>query len=301
MSLKSPSTLQKVEIDELSHYNIDFYMKRDDLLHPYVSGNKWRKLKYNLQSCKKQGIGAILTTGGAFSNHLSAVAAACKERGIRATGLVRTHRLDEQNPTLRFCLSRDMNLRQIHRNTSVEEMEAMAREMQAYWLPEGGSNVWGLKGAAEVVEEIYAELTPEYLFVSVGSGGTLAGIAQVLPSTCRLVGISSFVNARITKKLETEYGLKLANYSHIDDYRFGGFGKYRTELIDFAMRFYERCRIPLDPIYTVKTAWAILEMAKKGMIPSGSRVVMLHTGGLQGWKGFRYRFPKMPQLPFDIN
>jgi 1-aminocyclopropane-1-carboxylate deaminase/D-cysteine desulfhydrase-like pyridoxal-dependent ACC family enzyme len=294
------SPLQYIPSELLESRAIKLYIKRDDLLHPEVSGNKWRKLKYNLETCVSSGYDHLLTTGGAFSNHLSAAAAACNEREIKSIGVVRTHNLDFDNPTIKYCHEKGMRLELANRGMSKEELVIMAENEGAYWLPEGGSNELGVEGASEVVSEIYQEIQPDYLFVSVGSGGTIAGISRSLPKTCQLCGVSSFHTDRMAMKLENDFDLSQADYVHFDEYAFGGFAKYRPELVDFAMSFFQEFKVPLDPVYTVKTVYAIFDLARRGDIAEGSKVVMIHTGGLQGWKGFQYRFPNMGSLPFSI-
>ena len=283
--------------------HIRLLVKRDDLLHPYISGNKWRKLKYNLLEASRLGAKKFITFGGAYSNHLAAVAAAGMEFGFSTLGVVRGERVEPLNPTLKYVEACGMELKYVSRanfrkksNVSILE-DLKINFNDCYVLPEGGSNCLALPGVAELVDEIEVQLggLPSYLCTASGTGGTLTGIVSGLEGRSTALGISvlkgDFLKNDIANLLESCGEPPRNNWQVNTDYHFGGYAKFKPELIDFINNFKKTPGIPLDPIYTGKLFFAVFDLAEKGFFEKNSTVVLVHTGGLQGISGFNERFP----------
>ncbi len=317
------SPLQRIEDERLNAQQIRLYIKRDDLLHPSVSGNKFRKLKYNLLEMKRLGKLGLITFGGAFSNHIHAVAAAGRLLGIKTIGIIRgdtPSRLSRDlpsvlNSTLSFAESCDMKLhffsRSEYRDKDLIIKNLEKEYVDYYWLPEGGSNTLAMQGTAEIVPEIIADLgiPPDYICTACGTGGTVAGIisaTSALPKPINVLGfaalkgdflekeVSQLLNnaaqpkSEITHPKYTEGGKK--NWSIQTDYHFGGYAKWTMPLVDFINDFNKKHHIQLDPIYTGKMLYGIFDLIGKGFFPKNTTIVAVHTGGLQGIEGFNERF-----------
>lgn len=274
--------------------SIEVVLKRDDLINPVISGNKWRKLKYNLESFFESGMKRLMTVGGAYSNHLVATAYVCKWLDIPCLGLIKTHAIDHHNPSLKDCLSYGMDLIPVGHNFKLDQIDDWLKEGD-YWLPEGGSNNLGLKGMRHVVEEI-GDDQYDFGFVSVGSGGTLGGLIRNNLPVDRLFGVSSFAVDRMKREIEQNFDIDGNSYDLIDASDICKFGRYSNQLVDYCDTFYHRFGIVLDPIYTSKMMMTIQRLLDEGFIPNGATVWALHTGGIQGWKGMKHRFEGQ-QLP----
>lgn len=297
-----PSPLQEVEHEVFGQRGLRLLVKRDDLLHSHVSGNKWRKLKYNLLEAHRLGLTRLITFGGAFSNHLAAVAAAGKEFGFETVGIVRGERSSELNPTLRFCKSCNMELHFVSRTDfKGKNNEDLLEDLQinrsdALMLPEGGANCLALPGCREIVAETKEQLghSPDFIVTACGTGATLAGIATGIEGHCQALGVSvlkgDFLQKEVEKLLAACGEATSGNYRVLDGFHFGGYAKFTPALIEFINDFRQSTGIPLDPIYTGKAFFAAFELAKQGFFHEGSTVVLLHTGGLQGIAGFNQRF-----------
>lgn len=298
-NIKTPSPVQPVNLPEWQASGVQVFIKRDDLLHQYVQGNKWRKLKYNLLEAKRLGKKQLLTFGGAFSNHIHATAAAGQMFGLETIGLIRGDKLDKLSPTLAFAQAAGMRLIYLDRTTyrQRKEPEFLAQIADeypsAYVVPEGGSNALALKGVAEIITEVDAQMParqPMTWCVGVGSGGTMAGMIRAVKPNDRVMGFSSlkggFVDEMVAGFLDKEY----PNWQIWKDAHFGGFAKWKPELIDFMNYFYASTKIPLDPIYNGKLWCRLNDLILEGFFPKGSQIMVVHTGGLQGIDGFRHRF-----------
>ena len=287
-----PTPLQEISHAVLEKRGIQLYIKRDDLVHPEIMGNKWRKLKYNLAEIKKLDKRALITMGGAFSNHIAATAAAAKEYGIDAVGIIRGEELTpSSNPTLKLASQKGMQLEFVNRETFRtwrENPELLkSKYPHHYFLPEGGTNGLAIKGCEEILKEIDKEF--DVIVTPIGTGGTFAGILKSSKGNQKVIGVSSlkgqFIHQEIEKLLQ-KHGIDRSNYEILDSYHFGGYGKTNRELIDFINWFKENFDISLDPIYTGKAFFAVWEMINSNKFENNLKIVILHTGGLQGIEGF---------------
>jgi 1-aminocyclopropane-1-carboxylate deaminase len=277
---------------------------RDDLAHPDLPGNKARKLKYNLRAAQGQGHHTLLTFGGAYSNHLAAVATAGRLLGFHTIGLVRGDAPEAGaalNLTLAQAEADGMVLHYLDRSTYRRRAEpAFLAEVQArfgpaYVLPEGGTNVLALPGCAELVNEIRAQTGFDALAVAVGTGGTLAGLLTGLRGPEQAIGVAAlknggFLRDEIDALTREATGQIFANYLLQSDYHFGGYAKYSAELLAFIEHFRQQHGVLLDPIYTGKMLFGVLDLIRQGHFAPGSTVVAIHTGGQQAWAGWHQRF-----------
>lgn len=293
------SIVQKLQFERLQARNIRVLVKRDDLIHEEISGNKWRKLKYNLELCRVRKKNGILTFGGAYSNHLVATAAACKEHNVQCIGLVRGEELHaDSNTTLQRCAELGMELRFISReeyamrNDSAYH-ETLAADFPSFQrVPEGGANYYGMIGCQEILKEVDEPV--DHLFVAQGTTTTSCGIMLSLQAhqTLHVVPVlKGFVAKEEMLALFAKSGMEasliedLLNQVEVHDaYHFGGYGKYTTELLDFIRSIYTEQQLKLDPIYTGKAFYAMLQELESHRFDN-STVLFVHTGGLQGAKG----------------
>jgi len=274
-------------------------VKREDLLHPFVSGNKFRKLKYNLLLALENGASGIISFGGAFSNHIHALSYACQFYNIPLTLFIRGE--DVQNPTLDFVRSTGAKLQFVSRTEYRELKNASSFDdfPRAVVIPEGGSNELAIKGISEMMVELNAQLEKlqnissssssfQYC-VSYGSGGTSIGIMSVLEAEDHLHIFSSLkmkdLQHDFLKRCEFLGVEPKENVTLYDNYHFGGFAKFNDDLISFINGF----EIPLDPLYTGKMFYAINDLIKQDRFDK-RQIVAIHTGGLQGIAGFNHRF-----------
>lgn len=299
------SPIQKVTTKS----DVEVWIKRDDLIHPEVSGNKWRKLKYYLEDFQKSDKEVILTFGGAYSNHLAATAALGKLAGIPTRALVRGEEVG-RNETLDFCRECGMVIESISRKDYAERdnpefLRNLAESLpQVYLIPEGGKGPLGVRGCTEILDHDTHEF--DVIACAAGTGTTAAGLLmsmdrQKLWCFPALKG-GKFLKPAIERWL-LDYQLrfstsldekKLVNQQlHIaDNYHFGGYARMNEELVEFMNEFYEQYGIPLDPVYTGKMMYGIFDMIDKGEFSAGARILVLHTGGLQGIKGMNTRLKK---------
>jgi len=273
---------------------------RDDLLHPNLPGNKARKLKYNLLAAREQGHTRLLTFGGAYSNHLAAVAAAGQLYGFETVSLVRGEEHQVLNPTLARCVADGMLLHYLDRTIYRRRAEpAFLEQLQtqfgpAYLLPEGGTNTLALRGVAELIGELHQHTDFDAVAVAAGTGGTLAGLALGLAEAqypAHVVGVAAlkgadFLRAEIDDLTQVAICRTLTNYELHTGYHFGGYAKLPAELRAFIQQFEADFGVLLDPIYTSKLLAGVLDLIDKGHFAPGSTVVAVHTGGLQAWAGF---------------
>lgn len=272
---------------------VEVWIKREDLNHASISGNKLRKLKYNLEAAKEQGKTKLLTFGGAFSNHIYATAAAGKLFGFDTIGIIRGEEHLPLNPTLTFATKSGMHLHYIDRtryrlkNSLIVRNDLKTKFGDFYLIPEGGTNDLAIKGCEEILTE--EEKAFDHYCLSVGTGGTVAGIIQSLQGKGNIIGMSAlkgdFLEVEINS-LFRQFSLPEYTNWHINnDHHFGGYAKTNDALFTFIKEMEEKHDLPLDPIYTAKSFFGLLALIKKGEIKRGEKALYIHTGGLQGRAG----------------
>ncbi len=294
-------TLDSIKL-EVNPNNITVDMLRIDKVHKHVSGNKWYKLKYNLIKAKEEGFTTLLTFGGAFSNHIHATAVAAKEAGFKSIGIIRGEETLPLNPTLRLASFIGMELHYVSRSlyrtktepTFVDELKQKYGDF--YLLPEGGTNQVAIRGAEEILEGHLVN-SYDYVVSAVGTGGTLTGLISKLNGKSEIIGVSSlkgdFLDGEVHNLLKLVNKELLKNWRISFDYHFGGYAKHSRELIAFINNFKIEQGIRLDPIYTGKMMYGVADMAANRKFKENSKVLAIHTGGLQGIDGFNKRFGKL--------
>ena len=295
--------LQPIPYPAATRRDVRLLLWRDDLLNPALPGNKARKLKYNLLQAKAEGQTKLLTFGGAYSNHLAAVAAAGRLYGFETVGLVRGEECLPLNPTLARCVADGMRLHYLDRATYRRRAEPeflaemLAQFGPAYHLPEGGTNALALRGVAELITELRQHTDFDAVAVAGGTGGTLAGLALGLAEAAypaRAVGVAAlkgadFLRADVDALLAGTSGTN-SSYELHTGYHFGGYARLPAELRGFIQQFEADYGVLLDPIYTSKLLFGVLDLVEKGHFAPGSTVVAVHTGGLQAWAGFNNEY-----------
>ena len=284
------TVLQKLEEPLFNEKKIEVFVKRDDLIHPTVSGNKWRKLKYNLLEAQKQKQETLLSFGGAYSNHIYALAAAGKLFNFKTIGIIRGERTEPLNPVLAFAQENGMRLHYISRAAYRDKYnpdligEFKERFGRFYLVPEGGSNVLAVKGCIEIVDEI--DIDFDYICTSCGTGGTLAGIITGLVGEKNALGFSAlkggeFLKDDVTQLIKGYCGQTYSNWDIITDYHFGGYAKSKPALLEFMKHFERNHKIPIEFIYTGKMFYGLYDLIKKDFFKPGETIVALHTGGVR--------------------
>lgn len=282
-------------------YGVELFLKREDKIHPFISGNKYRKLKYNIEEAKKKGFNKLLTFGGAYSNHIAAVAFAGQEFGFQTIGIIRGDELEdkiEENPTLIFARACGMEFKFISRQLFREKhsdvfIEKLEKEFdQFYLLPEGGTNNLAVKGCEEILTKEDCDFN--FICCAGGTGGTISGIINSSKTSQKILGFpalkGSFLNKDISKFVRKK------NWNLILDYHFGGYAKVNIELIEFINKFKRENNIQLDPVYTGKMIFGIFDLLEKGYFKEGSKILAIHTGGLQGIAGMN-KVLKQKKMP----
>ncbi len=287
------SEIQKLDISAFELPTNFIYIKRDDLIHPQVSGNKWRKLQCHIQEMHTKGLNKILTFGGALSNHIYATSAYCHINGLASIGIIKGE--DVSNPTLDFAKAMGMELQFLNRESyrskdSTPFLDTLRLKYpHHYIIPEGGASELGVQGCTEIMKEIQQwNITNKklYIVVSAGTGTTAAGIIKENKHH-HIHVISALKGGFMEKNIEKLIGKK-TNYTVHNDYHWGGYAKWDHTLVDFINKINKDYSLPLDIIYTGKMLYATIDLIKKGTIPSDSTIICLHTGGLQGNVSFNY-------------
>jgi len=270
------------------------HIKREDLIHSEISGNKYRKLKYNVVEAQQRGFQTMLTFGGAFSNHLAAVAAMGRKTGMHTIGLVRGEEWEQTfhtNPTLQFCHENGMQLHFLNRSDYTQKetlpyvQKTLRKDPTIYLLPEGGTNDLAVKGCEEILTE--SDHTFDTICCSVGTGGTLAGLIKAAHRDQYILGFPALRNLELQSTLQK--WVQKSQWELINDYTFGGYAKVNTTLVQFLNDFHKKFHIPLDPIYTGKMVFGIFDLIKKRQWQWGNNILIIHTGGVQGILGMNQR------------
>ncbi len=291
------TVIQEVSLPLLTEKQVSLTIKREDLLHPLISGNKFRKLKYNLIEAKKQGFDTILTFGGAYSNHIAATAYAGKLLGFKTIGIIRGEELSgkwEANPTLKLASQHGMRFKFISRDGYRKKgnpsyLKKLQHEFGSFYtLPEGGTNALAVRGCEEILTSEDADF--DVICCAVGTGGTLAGIINSSLENQHVLGFPVLKGDFLSKDIRNF--VPKDGWELISDYHFGGYGKVSLELIDFINDFKKHTQIPLDPVYTGKMVFGILDTIEKDYFLPKTKILAIHTGGLQGIAGMNILLKK---------
>jgi 1-aminocyclopropane-1-carboxylate deaminase len=283
----SKAILQKIKLPLNSSINL--YIHRLDLIDEEISGNKWFKLKLNLEQAIRSKKNHILTFGGAFSNHIAATAKACNDLGLKSTGIIRGENV--QNHTLNMAVANGMDLKFVSRSlyknkTDLMQFIAMEYDIEKYFIiPEGGANEAGVNGCKEIVSLINNSFN--YIALACGTGTTLAGVVQKLSTNQVALGFSalkggSFLNEDIKSIIPKN---TKAKFEIIENYHFGGYAKHSPELISFIKQFEIEQGLKLDFVYTAKMMYGLFDLIQKKYFPHNSTIIAIHSGGLQGNQG----------------
>lgn len=306
--------LQKIDHPLFNRHGVELFIKREDLVHPQISGNKWYKLKYNLLHAREQGFTRIVSFGGAFSNHLHALAFAGHQFGFQTIGFIRGEVTKPLNPTLADAADWGMELHFLSRSEYRRRHEPefvtqlVEPHQPCFVIPEGGANEYALAGCAEIVETISQQL-PDYDYVCVpcGTGATLAGIVAALnPSNSKRAGksraqvlgfkaLKGHVSLAddISTMLAGETGVDAVPWQLIDEFHCGGFAKITPELVTFMQQWQQQTGIALEPLYTGKMLFGLCELVERGFFAAGTKIVAVHTGGMQGLRGMQARIERL--------
>lgn len=287
--------LKYVEDERLTKRQIILHVKREDLVDPLIQGNKWHKLRLNLEQARNTGHSTLLTFGGCYSNHIHATAAAGQRYGFKTIGIIRGPEPAHYSPTLRDAVSAGMRLHFIDRETyRHKHLPDVLQAIIAPWgpvyvIPEGGSNRYAVEGCSEFVRNINTEF--DVICCPCGTGGTLAGLIKGLQGKHHALGFAvlknaGFLNNDIKAFLADADSELFNNWSVNLDYHFGGYAKSKTELEKFIVDFYHQTQIPLEPVYSGKMFYGLYDLIDQGYFVPGTRILALHTGGLQGLDGF---------------
>ncbi|HAL81691.1 MAG TPA: 1-aminocyclopropane-1-carboxylate deaminase [Mucilaginibacter sp.] len=293
IDLEFYSPVHQIKNKLFDEQGLTVFIKRDDLIDPIISGNKWRKLKYPLNHAQAINKKHLVTFGGAYSNHLLATASAAAKFGFKATGIVRGEPVN--NDSLFLCRLHGMNLlftdRESYRDKPALFKKHFADDPDTIFIDEGGASPEGAKGCAEIIDELPE--TYDHIFCACGTGTTAAGIINGLNNH----GLSTQFNAVPVLKnggfIRDEINKFLIHPSNFDlhtGYHFGGYGKTEKRLIEFIKQFVAQTGILIDPVYTGKMLYAIYDLAAKAYFKPGSRILAIHSGGIWGVLGMKDRF-----------
>ncbi|MEH2123738.1 1-aminocyclopropane-1-carboxylate deaminase/D-cysteine desulfhydrase [Nostoc sp.] len=302
--------LQQINSEIARHAGVELYVLRLDLMHPWVNGNKWFKLKYNLLEAKEKNFTTLLTFGGAYSNHIYATAAAGNLFGFRTIGVIRGEERLPLNATLSFAVQQGMQLvylnREMYRQRNTPALEEYLRQSfgEVFIIPEGGSNLNGVRGCIEIIDRPAFN----HICVACGTATTLAGIALSLHEGQRAIAfpvlkngaflaqeIESLLTNYLASNLPTPYNSP-ASWELVCDYHFGGYAKVNDELLLFSQQFTQEHGVPLDYVYTAKMFYGVMDLLQQGFFCRGDRLLLVHTGGLQGNVGMEERLQRFAKI-----
>ena len=287
-----PSPLQRLHHPLPTRYGVELWCKRDDLIHPAISGNKWRKLKYHLLHAKEHGKRHLLSFGGAYSNHIHALAAAGCQSGLRTTGIIRGEYDAVSNSTLRDARRWGMDLvfvdRQSYRRRQDPDWLAQFDAPDTLIVPEGGSSPLAIPGVAELVDEV--PFSPDLWVLPCASGGTLAGLIAGKQDREQILAIAvlkggGFIADEVCRLHPA--AANIPGWRIALDHHDGGYAKFSQALWQWVQDFSADTGLPLEPIYSGKAMWGLFRELAAGRIAPGSKIVFIHTGGMQGLAGLR--------------
>ncbi|MBK7104987.1 MAG: 1-aminocyclopropane-1-carboxylate deaminase/D-cysteine desulfhydrase [Ignavibacteriae bacterium] len=295
------TVLQKIELPNIQK-NVNVFLKREDLTHPVISGNKWRKLKYNLIYAKENEYKTLLSFGGAYSNHIHAFSKAGELFGFNTIGIIRGEETLPLNSTLSSAKESGMKIEYVSRTDYRKKRESDFIENlkekfgDFYLVPEGGTNNLAIKGCTEIINNINIDF--DYVVSACGTGGTLSGLICGLNGNKKVLGIpalkgADFLNNEIENYVYNYTGKYFDNWELKLDFHFGGFAKIDKPLFMFMREFEKINQIKIEPIYTAKMLFAVKSLIENNEIPENSTVIALHTGGLQGKSGMQQKINKI--------
>jgi len=292
-----PPIYQQLNSPLFNERQIEVTVKRLDLLHPDVQGNKFYKLHYNLKAAKDLGLGKVLTFGGAYSNHIHATAFAAEANGLESIGVIRGEVKVPLNPTLEDARNQGMLLHPLSRaDYRHKDSPSILRNLKLqfgdfYLIPEGGTNAMAIKGTKEILTE--QDLNMDFITTPIGTGGTFVGLLGSASPKQQVIGFSAlkgeFIYSEIDELLQKHKIIPKCTYNIQTAYHFGGYAKHKPPLIQFMQELKEKANLPLDPVYTGKMMFGLFDLIQKDSFPNGSKILVLHTGGLQGIRGFEQR------------
>jgi len=297
--LNLPSPVTQIKTPLLVEKKIKLFIKRDELIHPIIQGNKWRKLKYNLIEAQKTNSRTLLSFGGAYSNHLHALAYAGKQLGIKTIGIIRGEAPQPLNPCLQDMQNWGMQLKFIKRidykqKNNANFLNDLKQQLGNFYLiPEGANNAQGTKGCAELLEELQEPY--DVICCEVGSGTMLSSLIQndTNPHT-QYLGFAVMKNAQLDDdiynrlKIIEKSATQLPAWKINHAYHFGGFAKTTDELNHFINAFKQQHNIQLEPVYSGKMLWGIFDLISKNHFKADTTILAIHGGGLQGLRGYEY-------------
>ena len=294
--MKNNLPLIPLEEEEYIRKGIKVFVLRLDQVNQFISGNKWYKLKYNLKKAVEGGFDSVLSFGGAFSNHIHALSYAAKGLGLRSIGIIRGEQTEELNDTLKDAKSNGMELHFISRDeyrkkNEPEFIKKLKKKFSnCYIVPEGGTNALAVKGTEEIVSHITEKVN--YVACAVGTGGTLAGLIKGRLNTHTVIGFPVLKGGEFLYEVIANLtGGEYRDFWRLEtNYHFGGYAKIDDNLIQFIRNFYNKHTIELEPVYTGKVMYGIDDMIRKNRFVSGDKIVVIHSGGLQGIRGIEKRF-----------
>ncbi|MES2761334.1 MAG: pyridoxal-phosphate dependent enzyme [Bacteroidota bacterium] len=277
-------------IDTIEYKGYHIGILRLDLIHPEISGNKWFKLKHNLQQAKTVNKNTIITFGGAFSNHIAATAIACKINGFKCIGIIRGEETSVSNSTLSLATQNGMELLFVSREEYSQKTDSGYLQRlnymypEAFIIPEGGDNFLGQKGCEEILTNDMENYND--IFCAYGTGTTFKGMTATLLQTQRLTAVNVLNYEANANTLQT---------SILNNYHFGGYAKHKKELLEFKSWFEETYKIELDYVYTAKLFYAVFDLIDQNKLKQQNKVLIIHSGGLQGNKGYEERYNLNPK------
>ena len=275
---------QSIPLKTLSEKGISLDILRIDALHPIVSGNKWFKLKYNIEEAISQGFDTMATFGGAYSNHIIASAFACKSMGLNSVGIIRGEEPKKWSHTLQQAKEAGMKL--IFKTRSQFNNKETIKEEQNdhnwYWVNEGGYGLNGAKGAAEIFNWIDDSYT--HILCATGTGTMMAGLIKAAKQSQTVIGINALKHEALLNDIQELLTLedKAKKFELINDYHFGGYAKHPPQLLNFIKEVWHQYQLPTDIVYTAKLLYGTIDLLKKEYFPPNSKIMVIHSGGLQG-------------------